>query len=97
MNIAFGFGVFGIGVLFETFLYIAYVRVRDWSSLVRIFRKTIKNFEVKVDVQMGTLRFRGKFSNMCGNFIQFAFYPLLSYGQIPEELCPFLLRSTFGS
>ena len=35
------------------------------------FRKAIKNFEVKVDVQKGALRFKGKFDNKCVGFIQF--------------------------
>ena len=41
-------------------MYIIYIRERYYFSLVCTFNKAIKNFEVKVDVQKGALRFREK-------------------------------------
>ena len=41
-------------------MYIVYIRERYCFSLVCTFKKVIKNFEVKVDVQKGPLRFKGK-------------------------------------
>jgi hypothetical protein len=46
------------GVLFEALAYIIYVRERYCSPLACAFTKAIANFEIKVDVQKGTLRFR---------------------------------------
>ena len=42
-------------------------------SLVCTFRKAIKNFEVKVNVQKWDLRFRARLENRCVSFIQFMF------------------------
>lgn len=41
------------------------------------FKKYIKNFEVKVDVLKGALRFRRKFDKRCVRFIQFMFPPIV--------------------
>ena len=41
-------------------MYIVYIRDRYYFSLVCTFRKAINFFEVKVDVQKGSLRFREK-------------------------------------
>ena len=50
--------------------YIVYIRETIFFSPMCTFRKYVKNFEVKVSVQKGALRFREKFNN---SFIQFAF------------------------
>ena len=86
------------GVLFETLVYIVYIRERYYFSLVCTFKKAIKNVEVKVDVQKGPLGFRRKAENTFVSFIQFTFQPLLSYGNSPQWL-PFLvfLGFAFGS
>jgi hypothetical protein len=39
--------------------------------LVCTFERDINNFEVKVDVRKGALRFRGKSNKRCVHFIQF--------------------------
>ena len=41
-------------VLFETLVYIVYIRERYYFPLVHTFKKVnIKNFQLKVDVQKG--------------------------------------------
>ena len=46
-----------------------YVREMYFFSLVCTFRKAIKNFEVKVNVQKWALRFRVRFDNSFGQFM----------------------------
>jgi len=55
-------------------MYIVYVWEMYCFSLVCTFRKAIKNFEVKVNVQkVEALRLRARFDNRCVNFIQSMF------------------------
>ena len=49
-------------MLFEALVYIVYIKESYIFSLVCTFKKTTKNFEVKVDVQKWALRFRGEMS-----------------------------------
>ena len=44
-----------------------------FSEVLHIFENVIKGFEVKVDVQNGSLRFKEKFDIICVSFIQFTF------------------------
>jgi hypothetical protein len=39
-----------------------YIRERYYFSLVRTFKEAIDNIELKVDIQKGAFRFRGKFT-----------------------------------
>ena len=41
-------------------MYIVYMREKVLFSLVCTFKKVVKSFKLKVDVQKGPLRFRGK-------------------------------------
>ena len=43
-------------MLFETLAYVIYIRERYYFSLLYTIKKAVKNFEVTVDVQKGTLR-----------------------------------------
>ena len=52
-------------------MYIIYIRVRYCFSLVYTSKMAIKCYELKVDVQKGALRFRGKYDNRCVSFIHF--------------------------
>lgn len=53
--------------------YIVYMREGYYFSLVCTSRKAIIIFEVKVDVQKGALRFRGKFDKRFVTFVHFMF------------------------
>ena len=60
------------GVVFEALAYIIYRKGRVFfPSLVCIFKKATKSFEVNVDSQKGGLR--ENFDNRCASFIQFTF------------------------
>ena len=61
------------GVLFEALMYIVRIKERYYFSLECTFRKVVKGWKVKINVQRGALRFREKFDNRCVNFILFIF------------------------
>ena len=50
-------------------MYVVCIRERYSFSLVCIYKKAIKYFEVKVDVQRGPLGFRDFFDNKCVSYI----------------------------
>ena len=54
--------------------------------LLCAFRKAIKNFEVKLNVQKEGKWFGEKVDNKCVSFIQIMFHSLLSYGNSPGLL-----------
>ena len=60
-------------MLFEVFAYIVYIRERYCFYVVCTFKEAIKNVGVKVDLQKGAPRFRGKIDNRFVSFIQFIF------------------------
>lgn len=47
-------------MIFGALAYIIYTRKRYYFSLLCTFKKAIEDFELKVDVQKGPLRFREK-------------------------------------
>ena len=65
---------------------------------MRTFKKGIKNFEVKVDLQNGALRFKEKkliIDVLVSSHSRL--YSLLSHGNSPQGLpCPFLSGFAFG-
>ena len=60
-------------VFFKALVYIVYMKTRYYFSLVRTSKKSLKKFELRVDVQKRALSFRGKLDNRCVSFIQFTF------------------------
>ena len=57
------------GVLFEALADIVYIRERISFSLMWTYKKAITNYEVKVDVQKGVLRFKEKVDSGCVSFL----------------------------
>ena len=64
-------------------MYIVYIKERYLFSLVCTFRKAIKNFEAKVNVQNMALRFREQFTMNMLVSSNSHFHSLLSYGNSP--------------
>ena len=64
--------------------------------MVNLLLKTIKNFEVEVDVQKGALRFGGKIDNRCVSLIQCMSSSIVIICNSPHSLpYPFLLGLAF--
>ena len=73
-------------MLFDALVYIVYVMERYCFPVVcTLNNEAINKFEVKVDVQKGTL----KINDRCVGFIEFTF-PYINRPQ--TLLCPFLLE-----
>ena len=71
-------------------MYVVYVREGYYFSLVCRVNKAIENFELKVDVQKGALRFRRKIDNGFASFIQLPYFIQMScvLGSAYYELYP---------
>jgi hypothetical protein len=50
-----------LAILFEALVCIIYIRESYYFCLVCTFRKIDKNYEIKVDVEKGSLKFKDKF------------------------------------
>lgn len=57
-------------------MHIVYIREMHCLSLLYESKMVINNFEIKVEVQKGALRFKKRNNNRCANF--------LYYGNIPQ-------------
>ena len=65
-------------MLFEALKCLVNIREGFCSSLVCTFKKAMKNFESKVDVQKGAIRFREEIDNRYASFIQFTFSSIIA-------------------
>ena len=76
-----------------------YIRERYYFSVVCIFIKVIKNFEVNVNVQKGPLKFRESTNNRLLVLSNPHFHPLVSTLVIAlsDNIGPFLLGLHLGS